>query len=335
MQVSKIFVEKSLRNTKSLAAFITTFAKAELHYIDNYENYFQRVKKPYLQKRDNNYIFLAEKKGNLVKEAPDAYGLSGEPHYYYIHAYNCMYECQYCYLQGYFHSPDLVFFLNHNDIINEMRRIYNMQRANKIWFHAGEFSDSLALSHLTSELPQYFAAFKEMPNAYLELRTKSANTKELEKLEPLENVYVSFSFSSHQAAKKYDLKTASIRTRIAAMKRLYAKGHKLAIHLDPIIDQANLYQDYSHALEDLFAEIPADYFSYFSLGVVRFTKDVFEQTKKNYPASDMLAANLITSFDGKVRYSKPLRDQILLTMQNMLIRLGVAKERTYLCMEDS
>ena len=29
-----------------------------------------------------------------------------------------------------------------------------------VWFHAGEFSDSLALTHLTGELPFYFELFK-------------------------------------------------------------------------------------------------------------------------------------------------------------------------------
>tara|TARA_B100001248_G_scaffold262262_1_gene257064 strand:+ start:3972 stop:4976 length:1005 start_codon:yes stop_codon:yes gene_type:complete len=334
MKVNKIFVEENLQGHESVSRFCESFPKAELHIIDQYENYFQKVKKPYLQKHNNNSIFLAEKRGNLVKAAPDAYGLSGEPHYYYIHAYNCMYECQYCYLQGYFQSPDLVFFLNHEDIVESIRRTYSEHPEGRMWFHAGEFSDSLALSHLSKELPIYFRAFQELPRAYLELRTKSANTKELEKLDPLENIIVSFSFSSHTAAKKYDLKTASISARIQAMYRLYTKGYRLALHLDPIIDSPNLFSDYQQALKELFEKIPANYFSYISLGVVRFTKDVFEQTARNYPESDMLAANFVKSFDNKVRYSKPLRDKILYNMRDMILRMGITKEKIYLCMED-
>lgn len=335
MKVSKIFIEHSLKDNPRSQTFIQSFPKADLTYIDDYQNIFQKVKKPYLQKRDNTQIFIAKKRGQLIKEAPEAYGMSGEPHYYFVHAYNCMYECQYCYLQGYFHSPDLVFFLNHDEIIEEMQNNYKKHKGEKLWFHAGEFSDSLALSHITNEWPLYWDAMKNMPNALLELRTKSANIKAIENLEPLNNVIVSFSFSSRYAAKKFDLKTASISARIKAMKTLYEKGFQLGMHLDPIIDHPNLLNDYNDVFDELFESVPPEAFSYFSLGVVRFTKNVFDQVKKNYTESPMLGANFVTSFDNKVRYSKPLRDKILYAIKNLLIQKKVNSEAIYLCMEDN
>ena len=195
-----IFIEKHLHGSHITRNITSKFKSAELKYIDTYEDIFQKVKKPYLQKRDELNLFIASKKGTLIKEAPDAYGLSGEPHYYFINAYNCIYECNYCYLQGYFHSPDIVFFINHDEIAKSIElkiKDHLAESNNGIWFHAGEFSDSLALSHLTRDLEYYHRVFKKYPQAYLELRTKSANIKLLESLEPLDNMITSFSRKRH------------------------------------------------------------------------------------------------------------------------------------------
>ena len=133
------------------------------------------MKKPYLQKRDNLNIFIARKTGDLVKEAPPAYGKGDEKHFYFVHAYNCIYECQYCYLQGYFNSPDLVLFVNYDEIISEMERL--AIKYPNAWFHAGEFSDSLALSDLTGELPYLHKFAEHHPTVKIELRTKSVNLR--------------------------------------------------------------------------------------------------------------------------------------------------------------
>ena len=238
--------------------------------ISKIEDIFGRVKKPYLQKRTNLNLFIGEKKGQLVKETPDAYGLSGDPHYYFIHSYNCLYECDYCYLQGYFHSPDLVFFINHEEIIEEMRAIIKKNGPHKIsWFHAGEYSDSLALSHITGELPLYFDFFRNLKNAKLELRTKSANIKELKALKPSKNIIVSFSLSPKEQIKDHDLKTPPLQTRLKAMETLDKLGHPIALHLDPIIFCEDFKSQYEEMLESLFKHISPERIEYISLGVVR------------------------------------------------------------------
>ncbi len=80
--------------------------------------------------------------------------------------------------------------------------------------------------------------------------------------------------------------------------------------------------------------IPLDHIEYISVGVVRFTKDVFNQVKMNYPESELLAEELIKSDDGKVRYPRPMRLWMLQTVKEALIHQGAIKDRVYLCMED-
>lgn len=329
----KIFIEESVKSHPITQNILSRFKKITPIEISKIEDIWGRVKKPYLQKRDNLNLFIGKKEGKLIKLAPPAYGHGDEPHYYFVHAYNCIYECEYCYLQGYFNTPDIVLFVNHEEILEKMQKITD-ETDGPLWFHAGEYSDSLALTHLTGELPLYFDFFKKNPKAMLELRTKSVNTKEIEKLSPLENVFVSFSLSPEKTSQEFDLKTPNAKLRLKAIKKLYELGFKIGIHLDPVIYNETLKEEYTELLEKLNESIPLKDISYLSIGVVRFTKDVYFETSRNYPKSRLLQGEFIKSFDNKVRYNRPMRMWILNTLKELCVSFGLETSKIYLCMEE-
>ncbi|MGE3610767.1 MAG: radical SAM protein [Bacteriovoracaceae bacterium] len=330
---NEVYVEESILGNTQVTSILKKINKDPI-IIDKYDDIWGRSKKPYLHKRDSLNLFLATKKGQLLKQAPEAYGQLGEPHYYFIHAYNCIYECQYCYLQGYFNTPDIVIFVNHDEIIQEMQKCLDNHPEGKVWFHAGEFSDSLALTHLTGELKLYHEFCKKNPRAYIELRTKSVNTKELDLLEPLDNLIVSFSLSPKEIAKRVDLKTPSVEARIRVMKSLIDKGFSIAAHFDPIIYEDHFKQTYSDLLKELENLHITHQLLYLSLGVVRFTKDVYREVERNYPESILHTANFVKSFDNKVRYSRPMRMWMMNVIKDLAINCGIKEERIYLCMEE-
>lgn len=328
----RIFIEESVKDLEYTQNIINHFPKVEPEYIDKVENIWGRVKKPYLQKRENLNLFIGRKEGQLVKEAPNAYGIGSEKHFYYIHAYNCIYECKYCYLQGYFNSPDIVLFVNHDEIISQMQSIAN--EYNDCWFHAGEYSDSMALSHITNEWAAYWSFFKRNPTNKLELRTKSVNIKSIENLEPLDNIYISFTLAGHSEGKQFDYKCPSVKARLNAIQKLVDKGFKVGIHFDPIVYSEECFKNYEIVIEQLSNIISNSDLGYISIGVVRFTKPVYKEVQKNYPESNLLAQDFTKSFDGKVRYNHPMRMWILNNIKDLCIQNGFLKEKIYLCMED-
>ncbi len=330
---NEIYVEEKIKDLPRVSGILKKINRTPI-IIENYNEIWGRSKKPYLHKRDSLNLFIAKKEGQLLKLAPDAYGTSGELHYYFIHAYNCIYECQYCYLQGYFNTPDIVLFVNHEEIIQEMQNLVDQQKGKKIWFHAGEFSDSLALSHLTGELSLYHDFCKKNPTALIELRTKSVNTKELEFLSPLPNFIVSFSLSPHDIGSRVDLKTPSVASRIKVMTKLYQKGWPIAIHFDPIIYEDNFEKTYEELLQELKRESLTEHLHYLSLGVVRFTKEVYREVERNYPDSVIHTGPMVKSFDGKVRYHRPMRLWMMNTIKKLCLSHGIREEKIYLCMED-
>tara|TARA_Y100000748_G_C15444142_1_gene468349 strand:- start:240 stop:1262 length:1023 start_codon:yes stop_codon:yes gene_type:complete len=326
-----VFVEKEYLRHPKTVHILKSLNYQELKEIDNIDDIWGRVKKPYLHKRSTLDLFIGGKKGQKVKEAPNAYGLGSEKHFYYIHAYNCIYECQYCYLQGYFNTPDVVLFVNHQDIIDEMKSLAKIHP--QAWFHAGEYSDSLALSHITNELPDYFEFFKQHPTNKLELRTKAVNIRPLLQLQPLSNIYVSFTLSTTQGAKAFDFKCPNLKARLKAIEKLVLHGYKIGLHFDPMIYQDHFKENYNELIEQIKNILPSKQLGYISLGVVRFTKDVYHEVEKNYPDSPITKQDYIKSFDNKVRYNLPMRMWMMNSVKDMLCRY-YPEEKIYLCMED-
>lgn len=333
----KIFIESKVQNHPQTVAMLKKLRRDDFDIVEKIEDYFGRYKKPYLHKRESLNLWIGRKEGDLIKETPPAYGKGNSPHYYFVHAYNCIYECEYCYLQGYFNSPDIVLFVNHDEICEEIQKICATKHRDQkeVWFHAGEFSDSLALSGLTNEWSIYWDAFKKIDNAFLELRTKSNNIRTLLELEPLQNIVISFSLSTSQASKSFDRKTPPLEARLKSIQKLVQHGYKIGIHLDPIIYNKTTMQDYEQLLEELQQIIPTKQFAYMSFGVVRFSKDSFFHFQKNYPNSKILSEEMIKGSDGKVRYPRPLRLALLNSIKKIAVDKGFPEEQLYLCMEEA
>lgn len=330
---NEIYVEEEIKDHPRVNSIVSKLKKTPL-YIPRFDDIWGRSKRPYLQKRDSLNLFLARKQGQLLKLTPDAYGSEGAPHYYFIHAYNCIYECQYCYLQGYFNTPDIVLFINHEEIISEMESTLKKHPGARVWFHAGEFSDSLAQTHLTGELELYHEFCKNHPDAVIELRTKSVNIKELEKLTPLPNFIISFSLSPEEMARRIDLKTPSVKGRLQVMSQLTKAGFSIAAHFDPIIYEDKFSTRYEALLKNMNDLGITSSLKYLSLGVVRFTKDVYREVERNYPDSVIHSGPMVKSFDGKVRYHRPMRMWIMNTIKDLSIKAGIKPEIIYLCMEE-
>ncbi len=333
---ANVFVERRVQAHARTQYILNKIHDARIHSIDAIGDWFGNVHKPYLHKRDKLNLFIGKKDGALIKPAPPAYGEGHGAHYYFVHQYNCLYECQYCYLQGYFSSPDIVFFVNHEEICDAIRQLCVGEHAqsSQVWFHGGEFSDCLALTGLTGEWPTYFDTIRQLPNAYLELRTKSVNIRPLLALAPCPRIVTTFSLSSAEQAARYDRGAPPVAARIKAAGRLAQAGHPIGIHLDPIIAATNFEEAYGSMLQLLTSVVAPSHIAYVSLGVVRFTADVLHALRRHYPDSPLTYQEFDSSCDGKIRYPRPMRRHILRTVERLCVAAGIDPDRIYWCMEE-
>ncbi len=137
-------------------------------------------------KKGKEILYLTKNKGAFVKMCP------GTRHYtccdygiLHIGTY-CDMDCAYCIMQTYFHPPILQYFVNHEDLLNELGQLFNRPNISRIG--TGEYTDSLIWekwTHLSSLLVNRFAG---QDKAVLEIKSKTTAVESLEgSLSPAQN----------------------------------------------------------------------------------------------------------------------------------------------------
>lgn len=340
MKISNIWVDESIRHHERVLSILDhpMMQKAYVQTIESYHHYFGRVKKPYLNKRESLDLFLAQKPAPFVKEVFNSYGKPeiGERHFYFHYSYNCPYECEYCFLQGYFKSPDLVWFLNYEDIVKEMKELCESS-PDYVWFHAGEYSDSLALSHITKEWDHFIPELAKIPNAKLELRTKSSNIHSLLSGKrgnwmPHDKLFITFSLSPEDQIIAFDHGAPKLQARLKAIAMLLSDGFCVGIHLDPIIFPILSYEK---LLKNMATFFSIEQISYWSVGILRFPKSSYKELLKNYPQTLLQDLQWTSRDDGKKRISIEQTQSILLSIYDLLISHKIQENKIYKCHEDN
>ena len=128
---------------------------------------------------DKNTLWLLVNKGASLKKCP------GTPDhiccgYKIFHiGTNCPIDCSYCILQSYFNQPGLRIFVNIIEQLDEVAAHIRANPQNIFRVGTGEFTDSLALDHITGFSEIILPVFSTLPNAVLEFKTKTTNIEKV------------------------------------------------------------------------------------------------------------------------------------------------------------
>ena len=60
-------------------------------------------------------LILAKKEGKKLHNVPNSFSIGGKKNYYFSHMLNCIYDCEYCFLQGKHMSAHYLLFVNYED----------------------------------------------------------------------------------------------------------------------------------------------------------------------------------------------------------------------------
>ena len=181
-------------------------------------------------------MILAKQRGKRIHSIPESYGVGGNRNYYFSHLFNCLYDCRYCFLQGMFPSANYVLFLNYDDFWMDIQMKTAEEPNHPSWFFSGYDCDSLAMESTTGFVNYFIPRFATLPEAFLELRTKSVNIRFLLEHTPIPNVVVAFSFTPQEISQQLEHGVPSVSSRIKAMNQLAVKGWTIGIRIDPVIE---------------------------------------------------------------------------------------------------
>lgn len=283
---SHIYVEKDVLDHPRTKAILRRYQNASVITISHYKDVFNRTHQSFSAQKNTPNLILAKKKGEFLRKgAPVCQGFGEEYFYYTSTIMNCLYDCEYCYLQGMYPSAHLVVFLNLEDVFSSVTELLSKH---KLYLCISYDTDLLALEGLFGFMSAWCDFAKEHPDLTIEVRTKSANLSALKKLPVLANVIYAFTLSPEAVISQYEHHTPSLTARMMTIKAACALGHPIRLCFDPMIyipDYQNVYEDF---FETLFQEIDPATIRDISLGVFRVSKDYLKRMRKQRPQSAVL-----------------------------------------------
>lgn len=245
---------------------------------------------------------------------------------------NCPLDCSYCILQAYFNQPSLRIFVNLEEELHRIAQFIDSHPGKIFRIGTGEFTDSLALDHITGWsriLPPFFSG---RGNAVLELKTKTDRIEGLLSSAYRDRIIVSWSLNSPDIASKEEKGAPSIRKRLQAAKRCQSEGYAIGIHFDPLIQYSNWKDGYKRSIEMMDRYLDPKKIIWISLGCLRYIPLLKKIIKKRHYGTHIMDGEFIRGLDGKMRYFKPIRIEIYSFFAELLKKWHSAA-CVYLCME--
>ena len=315
----RIYIEAAIREHPRTRALLERYPKAERVHCERYGEIFNPNRQDFRIQKQNPALILAEKRGTRVLPTPLDYGLGADRHYYFSHMLNCLYDCRYCFLQGMYQSANYILFVNFEDFQSDIRATAESQPDKQHFFFSGYDCDSLAMDSVTGFADAFLPTFEDLPNAWLELRTKSVNVKPLLERTPLPNVVAAFSLNPKPIAKSLEHRAPPLSARISALKKLTEAGWKVGLRFDPLIHFENCIDVYRDFIDHVFDSIPIEAVHSITLGSFRSPKSVFKKMESIYPEEPLFMGNLELK-NGMVAYEKSIENDLFASARERILQ---------------
>lgn len=304
-----IYIEDAVFSHPRTENILQRFPAARRILCERYGEVFNPKAQNFRLQKQRPALILAKKFKQLLLQAPPGYGIGAKKNYYFSHMLNCLYDCRYCFLQGMYRSANYVLFVNYEDFQEEIRATAEATPNQMIHFFSGYDCDSLALEPVTGFADSFLPLFRRLPNAWLELRTKSTQIRLLLDTDPLPNCIVAYSFTPDEIARALEHKTPGNQRRLDALSKLQQHGWTIGLRFDPMIYQNGYQAHYERLFATVFERIDPARLHSVSLGSFRLPDRFYRTLQKLYPEEKLFAGPL-ESTHGTVSYRSSLEAEL-------------------------
>lgn len=247
--------------------------------------------------------------------------------FYFSPLYNCLFDCSYCFLQGFFRSAHLLLFVNFEEYFHQIEERVKENSKETIFFFSGYECDSLGCEHISSFLREFLPFFEKKKESFFELRTKSNQIAPLINRQPIEHCIIAFSLTPSCIAKAFEKRAPSLEQRIQAMRDLQQTGWKIALRFDPLIYYQGFEEGYEELFSTLFSTIDAGEVHSATIGSLRYPKDVYKNMRR-LDLSPELLAPLFENEEKIFGYTKEIKEKLFSFCEEKL-SLFLPKEKIF------
>ena len=247
----------------------------------------------------------------------------------------CPMDCTYCYLQTYLRrNPTNKIFTNIGDMVDEIK-FRTQSEPNRLFrICTGEVIDSLVWDGLTDVSLSLIPVFAQLPNAILELKTKTNQIDNILSMraEHRGSTVISWSVNAPSIVESDEAFTATLSERISAAGRAVEAGYRVGFHFDPIVHFDGWRDGYREVIQRIFSTVKPEEIAWISISSLRYQKGLQSVMQERFPNSRLPFGDQFVASDQKLRYIQPLRFQLLSFVWGELKRISPSLP-VYMCME--
>ncbi|WP_345976488.1 spore photoproduct lyase family protein [Sulfurimonas sp. HSL3-7] len=306
---SHLYVERAVIDHPQTKRIMARFPRSHIIEIDHYKDVFNRPNQDFrIQSRSKNLILARREAPYLYEGSYYSDGFEFENFFYTPTLLGCLYDCDYCYLQGMYNSANNVLFVNIEAYFEAVKPHLDKPTLVAISYD----TDTLATESLSGHSAAWIVFAGREPNLNLEIRTKSANFKPLRSLEPSAQIVLAWTLSPQVIIDRYEHKTPSLRQRLKAIAEALQAGWQVRLCIDPVIYNDDFEALYLPFVDEIFATLDAEKIHQLTLGSFRMSSTYLKRIKKMH--SSDIAFYPYEVNDGVASYSKAVEQKILATM---------------------
>jgi len=334
----RIIIDKPVLGESLTKQICERFPEVPTLVVDNYAWHLDETRTDPLQNpltQGKKTLHLKYFKGTSIKACP---GFSNDLvccNYFTLDLIeNCPFECTYCILQAFLNKPVITVHANLEEMLEQVWQRTAEQPNTLFRIGTGEHSDSLALDHILGINAHVIRFFSKLPNALLELKTKSSHVDHLLKLPHGGKTVISWSVNPEAIVDQEEHKTARLDERLEAARKASDAGYKVSFHFDPMVNYPDWEKGYQELVEQILDILPSDRIAWISLGTLRYISSLKSIVDERFPKSRIFLGEFVPGEDGKMRYLKKIRQRLFRNVQQKVSQLA-PEIPTYLCMENS
>jgi spore photoproduct lyase len=312
LKFSHIYIEKEILTHFRTKEILNKFPSAKIIEIENYKNIFNRSFQNFQAQKKQSRLILALKKDQfyyLGSALTDQFKIDN--FYYNSMILNCVYNCEYCYLQGMYNSGHIVIFVNLETFFEETDKLLESKK--NVYLCLSYDTDLLAFESIVPYTSSWIDFAKDRPSLLIEIRTKSNLYSKIQNKNPLPNVILAWTLSPEIVSKNHEKKAPTLQRRLENVQRAIRDGWKVRISLDPILYIPDWEKIYSEFIETVFSIPELQSIHDLSIGTFRINSDYLKKIKKMRTDSKILFFPFQREGTARV-YPEKIQNQIQSTL---------------------
>ena len=317
---SHLYIERGAADYPFTRRVRERFARAQVVEIDDYKAVFARPRQRFQAQKESMKLILAVKKDRFLYDGSgNSQNFSLKNFYYNTLMFNCVYNCEYCYLQGMYPSANIVVFVNVEDYFKATRKVIR-DRSNPsqpLYLCISYDTDLLAFESIVPYCRGWIEFAHAEPDLLVEIRTKSAAYRTIRDISATDRVILAWTLSPEPVAERYEQGAAPLRQRLDAVQSALEDGWPVRLCFDPVLAVPSWESIYGDLIEEVVRRIDPSAVRDVTVGVFRMAKDHFQRMKRQRQDTPLLYGGYVQE-GTTVTYPDDRREEMAAFMRRRL-----------------